>query len=97
MGQFYLFHTWYFRWKPHYPDRICGKIKIPYHKVSEIKSDDEILPLDDNRTFDGIIEDSEDNLLKIAGNDQEFSFSEIRHLWNANSTDPLILLLSKVH
>ena len=69
----------------------AGKIKIPYHKVSAIKSDDEIsLRLDDNRTFDGIIENSEDNLLKIAGNDEEFSFSEIRHLWNANSTDPLI-------
>ena len=70
----------------------AGKIKIPYHKVSEIKSDDEIsLRLEDNRTFDGMIEDSEDNLLKIAGSGQEFSFSEIRHLWNANSTDPLIL------
>ena len=74
----------------------AGKIKIPYHKISSIKSDNEIsLRLDDNRTFDGIIENSDDNLLKIAGNDLKFSFSEIRHLWNSNTTDPLILASQK--
>jgi len=70
----------------------AGKIKIPYTRIASIKSEREIsIRLDDNRTFDGSIEKADDNLLTISGSDQSFEFSEIKHLWDADSTDPLIL------
>ena len=52
-----------------------GKIKIPYTKIATINSDNEIsLRLDDNRTFDGLIEKAEDKLLTIRGSNQTFPF-----------------------
>ena len=40
----------------------AGKIKVPYNQITSINSDREIsLRLDDNRTFDGIIDDNDDN------------------------------------
>ena len=73
-----------------------GKIKIPYTKIATINSDNEIsLRLDDNRTFDGLIEKAEDKLLTIRGSNQTFPFSEIKHLWDADSSDPLILEAQK--
>ena len=74
----------------------AGKIKIPYTRIASIKSEREIsIRLDDNRTFDGSIEKADDNLLTISGSDQSFEFSEIKHLWDADSTDPLILEAQK--
>lgn len=74
----------------------AGKIRIPYSKISSIKSDNEIsLRLDDNRTFDGLIERSEDNLLTIRGSGKTFPFSDIKHLWDEDSSDPLILEAQK--
>jgi putative salt-induced outer membrane protein YdiY len=74
----------------------AGKIKVPYTKISSINSDKEIsLRLTDNRTFDGIIDQTEDNSLTIRASEQSFSFSEIKHLWDADSTDPLILEAQK--
>ncbi len=73
-----------------------GKIKVPYTKIASIKSEKEIsLRLLDNRTFDGIIEQSDDNSLTIRNSEQSFSLSEIKHLWDAESTDPLILEAQK--
>ena len=73
-----------------------GKIKVPYTKIASIKSKKEIsLRLLDNRTFDGIIEQSDDNSLTIRNSEQSFSLSEIKHLWDAESTDPLILEAQK--
>ena len=70
----------------------AGKIVIPFPKISSITSDNEIsLRLDDNRTFDGLIDKAEDNQLSIQGNNQTFAFSQIKHLWDAETTDPLIL------
>jgi putative salt-induced outer membrane protein YdiY len=51
--------------------------------------------LDDNRTFDGVIDDNDLNLLTIRESGQSFAFSQIRHLWDASSTDPLILSAQK--
>ena len=74
----------------------AGKIKVPYTKISSINSDKEIsLRLTDNRTFDGIIDRAEDDSLTIRDSGQSFSFSEIKHLWDADSTDPLILEAQK--
>ena len=73
-----------------------GKIKIPYTKIATINSDNEIsLRLDDNRTFDGLIEKAEDKLLTIRGSNQ--TFPEIKHLWDADSSDPLIWRHRKMH
>ena len=54
------------------------KIKVPYNKISSINSDSEIsIRLDDNRTFDGLIDQADDNLLTIRGSGQ--SFPHLRH------------------
>ena len=51
----------------------AGKIKVPYNKISSINSDSEIsIRLDDNRTFDGLIDQADDNLLTIRGSGQSF-------------------------
>lgn len=74
----------------------AGKIKVPYNKISSINSDSEIsIRLDDNRTFDGLIDQADDNLLTIRGSGQSFPLSDIRHLWDADSSDPLILEAQK--
>ncbi|OUU26068.1 MAG: hypothetical protein CBC04_05630 [Verrucomicrobia bacterium TMED44] len=74
----------------------AGKIKVPYTRISSVSSNREIsLRLDDNRTFDGVIENAEQNLLTIRDSGQSFAFSEIKHLWDASSTDPLILAAQK--
>ena len=74
------------------------KNQNPLHSDSFDKSEREIsIRLDDNRTFDGSIEKADDNLLTISGSDQSFEFSEIKHLWDADSTDPLILEAQKIH
>ncbi|MDA7756634.1 DUF481 domain-containing protein [Opitutales bacterium] len=74
----------------------AGKIKVPYNQITSINSDREIsLRLDDNRTFDGIIDDNDDNQLTIRDSGKSFAFSEIKHLWDASSTDPLILSAQK--
>ena len=74
----------------------AGKIKIPHTQIVTIKSEREIsLRLDDNRTFDGSIEKVEDSLLTIKGTGQAFAFAEIKHLWDADSSDPLILAAQK--
>lgn len=69
----------------------AGKIVIPYTSISSISSDREIsLRLEDNRTFDGFIEGAEENLLTIRNSEQSFAFSEIKHLWDASTSDPQI-------
>ena len=74
----------------------AGKIKVPYNKISSINSDSEIsIRLDDNRTFDGLIDQADDNLLTIRGSGQSFPLSDIRHLWDIDSSDPLILEAQK--
>ena len=61
-GQFYLVPYLVFGWKSDYPNGIAGKIKFI---IGCLPCDDEIsLRLDDNRTL-RMIENSEDNSLKI--------------------------------
>ena len=68
-----------------------GKIVIPFLEISSITSDNEIsLRLDDNRTFDGLIDKAEENQLSIRGITKPCLF-QIKHLWDAETTDPLIL------
>lgn len=74
----------------------AGKIKVPVTEIESINSDKELsLRLEDNRTFDGIIEKNEENGLTIRDSGQSFMFSEIKHLWDTDSSDPLILAAQK--
>ena len=46
----------------------AGKIVIPFLEISSITSDNEIsLRLDDNRTFDGLIDKAEENRFQSEG------------------------------
>ena len=56
----------------------AGKIVIPFLEISSITSDNEIsLRLDDNRTFDGLIDKAEENQLSIRGNSKPLPFLKL--------------------
>lgn len=70
----------------------AGTLKIPEDQISAISSTRELsVRTEDNRTFRGKIDFSENGNFSLENQNEIFSFPMVRHLWQEDADDPLIL------
>ena len=70
----------------------AGKIKIPDFRISRISCENELsFRMEDNRTFQGKINFSDEGKFSLENRQEPFLLSEVKHLWTQQESDPLIL------
>lgn len=71
----------------------AGKIKIPDFRISRISCENELsFRMEDNRTFQGKINFSDEGKFSLENRQEPFLLSEVKHLWTQQESDPLILI-----